>query len=86
MSQPPDPLDAELSALRPREISPGLRARVSDRLTGPPTGRQWPWGIALAAALAAGAIGYVTKQRLPMDLEHAVREAHAGRRFVSPLD
>jgi DNA-binding NarL/FixJ family response regulator len=40
----------------------------------------------VAAALAAGALGYVTKQRLFTDLEHAVREAHAGRRFVSPLD
>ena len=39
----------------------------------------------VTAALAAGALGYVTKQRLSMDLEHAVREAHAGRRFVSPL-
>jgi DNA-binding NarL/FixJ family response regulator len=34
------------------------------------------------AALVAGALGYVTKQRLSMDLEHAVREAHAGCRFV----
>jgi DNA-binding NarL/FixJ family response regulator len=40
----------------------------------------------LAAALAAGALGYVMKQRLSTDLEHAVRDAHAGRRFVSPLD
>ena len=39
----------------------------------------------VTAALAAGALGYVTKQRMSMDLEHAVREAHAGRRFVSPL-
>ena len=39
----------------------------------------------VAAAFAAGALGYVTKQRLSTDLEHAVREAHAGRRFVSPL-
>jgi DNA-binding NarL/FixJ family response regulator len=40
----------------------------------------------VAAALASGALGYVTKQRLSTDLEHAVREAQAGRRFVSPLD
>ena len=39
----------------------------------------------VTAALAAGAVGYVTKQRMSMDLEHAVREAHPGRRFVSPL-
>jgi CheY-like chemotaxis protein len=40
----------------------------------------------MAAAFAAGASGYVTKQRLFTDLEHAVRAAHAGHRFVSPLD
>ena len=40
----------------------------------------------VAAALAAGALGYVTKHRLSMDLEPAVREVVAGRRFVSPHD
>ena len=40
----------------------------------------------VAATFAAGALGFVTKQRLLTDLEHAVHEAHAGRRFVSPLD
>ena len=40
----------------------------------------------ITVALATGAIGYVVKQRLSTDLEYAVREAHAGRRFVSPLD
>ena len=39
----------------------------------------------VTAALAAGALCYVTKNRLSTDLEHAVHEAHAGRRFVSPL-
>ena len=39
----------------------------------------------VAAALAAGALGYVTKQRLFTDLDRAVREAHAGHRFVSPV-
>ena len=29
----------------------------------------------VTAALAAGALGYVTKQRMSMDLEHAIREA-----------
>ena len=32
----------------------------------------------------ASACGYVVKQRLATDLEYAIREAHAGRRFVSP--
>ena len=38
----------------------------------------------LNAALAAGAIGYVIKSRIASDLLLAVREAMAGRRFVSP--
>lgn len=38
----------------------------------------------LEAALAAGAIGYVIKSRMATDLRLAVREAIAGRRFVSP--
>ena len=36
------------------------------------------------AAQAAGAIGYVVKPRLGIDLLHAVREARARRPFVSP--
>jgi DNA-binding NarL/FixJ family response regulator len=38
----------------------------------------------LKAALAAGALGYVLKSRLASDLRPAVREAMAGRRFISP--
>lgn len=38
----------------------------------------------LQAALAAGAIGYVIKARLVTDLPLAVREAMAGRLFISP--
>jgi DNA-binding NarL/FixJ family response regulator len=38
----------------------------------------------LNAALAAGAIGYVIKSRLASDLRLAVREAVAGRSFISP--
>jgi DNA-binding NarL/FixJ family response regulator len=37
------------------------------------------------AARAVGAIGYVVKPRLASDLRVAVREAHAGRPFVSPI-
>jgi DNA-binding NarL/FixJ family response regulator len=40
----------------------------------------------ISVALAAGTLGYVVKRRLSTDLECAVREAHAGRRFVSPDD
>ena len=35
MSEPPDPLEAELSTLRPRETSLSLRLRIADRLAGP---------------------------------------------------
>lgn len=38
----------------------------------------------LKAALAAGATGYVIKSRMGSDLRLAVREAMAGRRFISP--
>jgi DNA-binding NarL/FixJ family response regulator len=38
----------------------------------------------LNAALAAGANGYVIKSRLATDLRLAIREAMAGRQFVSP--
>lgn len=37
------------------------------------------------AAQASGGIGYVIKPRMYSDLLKAVREARAGRRFVSPL-
>jgi DNA-binding NarL/FixJ family response regulator len=36
------------------------------------------------AAIATGALGYVVKSRLALDLLPAVRAALAGRRFVSP--
>jgi len=36
------------------------------------------------AALATGALGYVIKSRLATDLLPSIREALAGRRFVSP--
>jgi len=37
------------------------------------------------AAKAAGGIGYVVKRRLVSDLTVAVREARAGRPFISPI-
>ena len=37
----------------------------------------------VAAARAAGAMGYVVKPKLASDLLHAIREARAGRLFVS---
>lgn len=41
-------------------------------------------GDYVRAALAASALGYVVKSRLASDLSLAVREALAGRSFVSP--
>ncbi len=35
-------------------------------------------------ALEAGALGYVIKSRIASDLLAAIKEAHAGRSFVSP--
>ncbi len=35
-------------------------------------------------ALEAGALGYVSKPRVASDLLVAIKEAHAGRSFVSP--
>ncbi len=35
-------------------------------------------------ALEAGALGYVIKPRIASDLVAAIREAHAGRLFLSP--
>ncbi len=37
------------------------------------------------ACLAAGAFGFVSKQRIPTDLLPAIREALAGHIFVSPM-
>ena len=37
-----------------------------------------------SACLATGALGYVEKKRLTTDLLPAIREALAGRRFLSP--
>jgi hypothetical protein len=57
MSEPPDPLEAELSALRPHEVSPELRRRVAECLAdAPPALRRWPWRLALAGALAAACL------------------------------
>jgi DNA-binding NarL/FixJ family response regulator len=39
----------------------------------------------ILAAKAAGGMGYVVKPQLAADLMHAVREARAGRPFVSAI-
>jgi hypothetical protein len=57
MSEAPDPLEMELSALRPREVSPELRRRVAERLAeSSPARRRWLWRLALAGGLAAAVV------------------------------
>jgi hypothetical protein len=54
MSETPDPLEAELSALRPHPVTPGLRQRIAERLAeDPPATRQRLWWIALVGGAAA---------------------------------
>jgi hypothetical protein len=72
MSEAPDPLEAELSALRPLDPSPELRRRVADRLAAaPPANPPRPWRIALASGLAAACLA-------------AALLWWAGRRVVEP--
>jgi hypothetical protein len=60
MSEAPDPLEAELAALRLPELSPGLRQRVGERLAHVPTAKQrWLWRLALAGGLAAACLAAV---------------------------
>jgi hypothetical protein len=57
MNEAPDPLEALLSALRPHEVSPGLRQRIAERLRdSPPQERRRPWRIVLVAGLAAACL------------------------------
>lgn len=62
MNEIPDPLEAELSALLPHDVSPGLRRRIAERLSEPASiklpRRGWQWlalngGIAAAVLVAA---------------------------------
>jgi hypothetical protein len=60
MNEAPDPVEALLSALRPHEVSSGLRQRVALRLgDSPPQKRRRPWRIALAGGLAAACLAAV---------------------------
>lgn len=60
MSEALDPLEAELSALRPHEVSPGLRRRIAERLADSPPARfRWPWRLVLAGSLAAACLAAV---------------------------
>jgi hypothetical protein len=54
MNETPDPLEMELAALRPRDVSPELRGRIARRLAEVSTPeRRGPRWFALSAALSA---------------------------------
>jgi hypothetical protein len=53
----PDPLEAELSSLRPHEPSSGLRRRVAERLADvPPAKVRRLWWLAVSGGLAAACL------------------------------
>jgi hypothetical protein len=57
MSEAPDPLEEELSALRPEAVSPGFRRHIARRLAEvPPAPRPRLWRLALAGGLAAACV------------------------------
>ena len=57
MSEAPDPLEAELSALRPYAVSPDLRRGVAERLGGAaPSRARQRWAFVLAGGLAAACL------------------------------
>jgi hypothetical protein len=57
MNDEPDPLELELSALPPRDVSPGLRGRIARRLAERPSRElRRPRWFAFAAALAAACV------------------------------
>jgi hypothetical protein len=57
MSEAPDPLEAELSALRPEEITPEMRRRIAQGLAdAPPAKRRWGWRLVFAGGLAAACL------------------------------
>jgi hypothetical protein len=54
-----DPLEAELEALTPREPSPELRRRVSERLAVTPAARRQLWRSEAVLALAAAVLAAI---------------------------
>ena len=58
MNETPDPLEAELLAFHPPEVSPELRRRIAERLASSTAKRHRRlWVIALAGGLAAACLG-----------------------------
>ena len=57
MNETNDPLETELAAFHPQELSPAFYKRVAGRLADPaPRTSGWLWGLALAGGLAAACL------------------------------
>ena len=57
MNEAHDPLEAELAALRPHDVSHALRGDIARCLAGAsPDGRRWPWRSAIAGGLVAACL------------------------------
>ena len=86
MNEAPNSLEAILSALRPQEVSPGLRHRVSERLGDSPANqRRRPWRVALVGGLVAACLLVVLyrwggDRGIERRLINVMRAARASRR------
>jgi hypothetical protein len=64
MNEPLDPIEAELSSLRPREVSPELYRRVARGLAAPSPRKTYRlWRPALVAGLAAACLAAIAFHR-----------------------
>jgi hypothetical protein len=80
MTDEPDPLEAELAALRPREPSPELPLRIGERLARPASPKTWRWAIAsigLTLAIAAAIVFWprppaIVEPEPPVDLPSSI--------------
>jgi hypothetical protein len=73
MNEAFDPLEAELSALRPLDVSPALRFGVARRLADAPrTKLPQRWLFVLAGGLAASCLAMVVWRNLKGEQERAV--------------
>lgn len=68
MKEPQDPLEAELSALRPQSISDELRRRIAGRLSEPvPARRRWLWRSVVAGGLTAACLAAFVRSWIDRD-------------------
>lgn len=65
MTELPDPLETELSALRPREASSTLRRHVAQRLArSSPVGSRLRWQLGVISGLAAACLAAIVFWRM----------------------